>query len=84
MVHMATDRSSTAVFQWVLGSDGVRWQAGMVEVLSSSLAGGLPVMDRLGRTVRGAHSRQSRMAGGQFTLWVNIPWCVAERLVATG
>jgi hypothetical protein len=41
------------------------------------LAGGLPVMDRLGRTVRGAHS-------GQFTWRVNIPWCMAERLAATG
>jgi hypothetical protein len=48
------------------------------------LAGGLPVMDRPGRTVRGAHSGQFSMAGGQFTWRVNIPWCMAERLAATG
>jgi hypothetical protein len=55
------------------------------------LAGGLPVMDRLGRTVRRAHSGQFSMAGGQFSMagrqftWrVNIPWCMAERLAATG
>jgi hypothetical protein len=35
-------------------SGGVRWQADRVEV--EQLTGGLPVMDRLGRTVRGAHS----------------------------
>jgi hypothetical protein len=48
------------------------------------LAGGLPVMDRLGRIVRRAHSGQFRMAGKQFTWMVNIPWCMAERLAATG
>jgi hypothetical protein len=47
------------------------------------LAGDLPVMDRLGRTVRGAHSGQFSMAGGQFTCRVNIPWCMSERLTAT-
>jgi hypothetical protein len=41
-------------------------------------------MDRLGRTVRRAHSGQFGMAGGQFTCRVNIPWCMTERLVATG
>jgi hypothetical protein len=48
------------------------------------LTGGLLVMDRMGRTVRGAHSGQFKMAGGQFTSRVNIPWCMAERLAATG
>jgi hypothetical protein len=38
-------------------SDGVRLQADRVEV--GHLAGGLPVMDRLGRTVRGAHANSS-------------------------
>jgi hypothetical protein len=47
------------------------------------LTGGLPVMDRLSRTVRGAHSGQLSMAGGQFTCRVNIPWCMTERLAAT-
>jgi hypothetical protein len=41
-------------------------------------------MDRLGRTVRRAHNGQFGMAGGQFTCRVNIPWCMTERLVATG
>jgi hypothetical protein len=68
--------------QWVLKSDEVRWQDGRVEV--EQLTGGLPVMDRLGRTVRGAHGGQFSMAGGQFTWRVNIPWCVAERLALTG
>jgi hypothetical protein len=63
-------------------SDGVRWQADRVEV--EQLTGGLPVMDRLGRTVRGAHGGQFSMACGQFTWRVNIPWCMAERLAATG
>jgi hypothetical protein len=48
------------------------------------LAGGLPVMDRLGRTVRRAHSGQFSMAGGQFTWRVNILWCMAERLAVPG
>jgi hypothetical protein len=78
---MATDMSSMEI-QWVLRIGGVRWQADRVEV--ERLTGGLPVMDRLGRTVRGAHSRQFSMAGGQFTWRVNIPWCMAERLAATG
>jgi hypothetical protein len=52
--------------------------------VGEQLTGGLPVMDRLGRIVRGAHSGQFSMAGGQFTWRVNIPWCMAERLEATG
>jgi hypothetical protein len=36
VVHMATNRSSIAV-QWMLRSDGVRWQADRVDVWSSSL-----------------------------------------------
>jgi hypothetical protein len=48
------------------------------------LTRGLPVMDRVGRTVRGAHSGQFSTTGGQFTWRVNIPWCMAERLEATG
>jgi hypothetical protein len=70
VVHMVTDRSSIAV-QWMLKSDGVRWQADRVEV--KQLTGGLPVMDRLGQTVCGAHNGQFSMAGGQFTCRVNIP-----------
>jgi hypothetical protein len=49
-------------FSGCLWSDGVRWQVDRVEV--EQLADGLPVMDRLGRTVRGAHSGQFSMAGG--------------------
>jgi Ni,Fe-hydrogenase I large subunit len=77
----ATDRSSMAV-QWCSWSDGVRWQANRVEV--GHLASGLLVMDRLGRTVRGAHRGKFTMASGQFTWRVNIPWCMAERLAETG
>jgi hypothetical protein len=61
VVHMATDRSSMEI-QWVLRIGGVRWQANRVEV--ERLTGGLPVMDRQGRTIRGVHSGQFRMAGG--------------------
>jgi hypothetical protein len=60
---------------------GVRWHADRVKV--ERLTGGLPVMDRLGRTVRGAQDGQFNMAGGQFTWRVNIPWYMAERLAAT-
>jgi hypothetical protein len=66
----------------VLRSSGVRWQTDKVEV--EQLTGGLPVMDRLSQTVRGAHSGQFSMTGGQFTWRVNILWCMAERLAATG
>jgi hypothetical protein len=68
--------------QWVLRSGGVRWQADSVEV--ERLISGLPLMDRLGRTVHKAHSGQFSTGGGQFTWRVNIPWCMAERLAATG
>jgi hypothetical protein len=78
---MATNRSSIA---FVVGARERRSQVQAGGRGIEQLACGLPMMDRLGRTVRGAHSGQSRMAGGQFTLWVNIPWCMAERLVATG
>jgi hypothetical protein len=81
VVHMATDRSLITV-QWMLRIGGVRWQADRVEV--ERLTGGLPMMDRSCRIVRGAHSGQFRMAGGQFTWRVNIPWCMAERLATTG
>jgi hypothetical protein len=81
VVHMTTDRSSITV-QWMLRIGGVRWQADRVEV--ERLTGGLPMMDRSCRIVRGAHSGQFRMAGGQFTWRVNIPWCMAERLATTG
>jgi hypothetical protein len=81
VVHMATDRSSMAI-QWVLRIGGVRRQADRVEV--ERLTGGIPMMDRLSRTVCGTHSGQFRMAGGQFTWRANIPWCMTERLVATG
>jgi hypothetical protein len=66
----------------VLRSGGVRWQTDKVEV--EQLTGGLPVMDRLSQTVRRAHSGQFSMTGGQFTWSVNILWCMAERLAATG
>jgi hypothetical protein len=45
---------------------------------------GLLVMDRMGRIAHGAHSEQFTMAGRQFTWRVNIPWCMAERLLAIG
>jgi hypothetical protein len=43
------------------------------------------VIDRSGRTVHGAQDEQFKMAGGQFA-WrsTNIPWCMADRLAATG
>jgi hypothetical protein len=81
MVHISTDRRSMVV-QWMLRSGRVRWQADRVEV--EQLAGGLPVMDRLSRTVRTVHSGQFTMAGWQFNWRVNISWCMAERLAATG
>jgi hypothetical protein len=59
---MATDMSLMAV-QGVLmerRSQVASWQGRGVE----QFTGGLPVMDRPGRTVRRAHSGQFSMAGG--------------------
>jgi hypothetical protein len=81
VVHMTTDMSSMAI-QWVLRIGGVRWQTDRAEV--ERLTSGLPMMDRLGRTVHVAHSGQFSMTGGQITWRVNIPWCMAKRLAATG
>jgi hypothetical protein len=50
------------VIQWVLRIGRVRWQADRVKV--EQLTRSLPMMDRLGRTVCGAHGGQFSMAGG--------------------